>query len=279
MVKNDDDLRSNRGSSNLGKKVVNDVADSSNETNKVTETNKVGINVYATSIPITSNMTFIKLDDSVNADSDSEVEEVYNETKDTYDENPYDDDDFDDFGLTKTQMAFANAFYISLRGASQSSKVMPLTYSEHSPREKPGLGTIKHTTPDIQDSSREDHRTSDHNAHVASLKNIENYKAQHYQYASLSKQIVKPKAKPFPPCTSFGFNDHRPDDCSIYPKGGVLAESPQSSESLVGLSCNACASTVHSTFDHHDFDHYKRGEILQDTKAKEPTKKWVHKRN
>ncbi|GJV00718.1 hypothetical protein Tco_1329988 [Tanacetum coccineum] len=113
MVKNDDDLGSNGGSSNLGKKVVNDVADSSNETNKVTETNKVGVDVYATSIPSTSNMNFIKLDDSVNADSDSEVEEVYDETKDTYDENPYDDDDF---GLTKTQMAFANAFYISLRG-------------------------------------------------------------------------------------------------------------------------------------------------------------------
>ncbi|GJR61081.1 hypothetical protein Tco_1503243 [Tanacetum coccineum] len=39
------------------------------------------------------------------------------------------------------------------KGDSPSSKVMPLTYSEHSPKEKPGLGTIKHTTPDIQDSS------------------------------------------------------------------------------------------------------------------------------
>ncbi|GKF68095.1 hypothetical protein Tco_0197774, partial [Tanacetum coccineum] len=44
---------------------------------------------------------------------------------------------------------------------------------------------------------REDHRTSD---------------------ASSSKQILKAKAKPFPPCTHCGFNDHRPDDCRNYPE-------------------------------------------------------------
>nr|GFA36981.1 retrovirus-related Pol polyprotein from transposon TNT 1-94 [Tanacetum cinerariifolium] len=46
----------------------------------------------------------------------------------------------------------------------------------------------------------QDHRTSDHNMYVASLKNSKNYKAQPYQYASPSKQILKAKAKPFPPC-------------------------------------------------------------------------------
>ncbi|GKC85455.1 retrovirus-related pol polyprotein from transposon TNT 1-94 [Tanacetum coccineum] len=66
---------------------------------------------------------------------------------------------------------------------------------------------------------------------------------------------MKAKAKPFPPCTHCGFNDHRPDDCRMYPeckicgsndhatsghnhviifRGGVLAESSQSSKSLVG---------------------------------------------
>ncbi|GJS35223.1 retrovirus-related pol polyprotein from transposon TNT 1-94 [Tanacetum coccineum] len=132
--------------------------------------------------------------------------------------------------------------------------------------------------------------------YTASLKRSENYKAQPYQYASPSKQILKAKTKPFPPCTHCGFNDHRPDDyrnyleCEIYRsydhftsrnnrvihiKGGVLAESSQSSESLIGVKCNTCGSTIHSTTDHNEFDHFKRGEKVHATKAKEPTKKYV----
>ncbi|GKC31302.1 retrovirus-related pol polyprotein from transposon TNT 1-94 [Tanacetum coccineum] len=93
---------------------------------------------------------------------------------------------------------------------------------------------------------REDHRTLDHEIYIALLKRSENYKAQPYKYASHSKQILKAKAKPFPPCTQCGFNDYRPDDCRNYPeceiyrsydhftsrhnhviqiRGGVLAES------------------------------------------------------
>ncbi|GKA47494.1 hypothetical protein Tco_0740377, partial [Tanacetum coccineum] len=89
---------------------------------------------------------------------------------------------------------------------------------------------------------------------------------------------MKPKAKPFPPCTHCGFNDHRPDDYKMYPecetcesndhstsgynriiyiKGGVLVEFSRSSESLVGLSCKTCGSTVLSTTDHSDFEHFK----------------------
>ncbi|GJW16877.1 hypothetical protein Tco_0024313 [Tanacetum coccineum] len=62
---------------------------------------------------------------------------------------------------------------------------------------------------------KEDHRTSDQDMYIPSLKSSQNYKAQPYQYASPSKQILKPKAKPYPPCTHCGFNDHRPDDCKI----------------------------------------------------------------
>ncbi|GJV17481.1 hypothetical protein Tco_1362804 [Tanacetum coccineum] len=40
----------------------------------------------------------------------------------------------------------------NLQGASPSSEVMPLTFQPHSPREKPGLGTMKHTKPKTQDS-------------------------------------------------------------------------------------------------------------------------------
>ncbi|GKD15825.1 hypothetical protein Tco_1204983, partial [Tanacetum coccineum] len=124
-----------------------------------------------------------------------------------------------------------------------------------------------------------DHRTSDHNMYVASWKNSKNYKAQPYHYASPSKQILKAKAKPFPPCTYYGFNDYRPDDYRMYPeceicgindhatsgyncvilvKGGVLAKSYHSSESSFGVSCNTCGSTVHSTTDHSDFEHFKK---------------------
>ncbi|GJX54141.1 retrovirus-related pol polyprotein from transposon TNT 1-94 [Tanacetum coccineum] len=265
-----------------------------------------------------------------------------------------------------------------LQGASPSSEVMPLTFQPHSPKERPGLGIMKHTKPETQDSSnesvsgtvtvseskqttpsvptevkdteqesklneltklvqmlidekvnsdqktqesnskiqkaepkpiqkpqlkcelchytnhltddcyrilycmickREDHKTSDHEMYNASLKRSENYKAQPYQYASSSKHIMKAKAKPFPPCTHYGFNDHRSDDYRNYPeceicgsydhftsghnrvihiRGGVLAESSQSNESSLGVKCNTCGSTIHSITDYNEFDHFKR---------------------
>ncbi|GKD10450.1 retrovirus-related pol polyprotein from transposon TNT 1-94, partial [Tanacetum coccineum] len=134
---------------------------------------------------------------------------------------------------------------------------------------------------------REDHRTSNHNMYVASLKSSENYKAQPCQYASHSKPILIAKAKPYPPCTHCGFNDHRLDDCQNYLecatcgsydhftsghnrviliRGGVLAESFQSSESSIGVSCTTCGSNVHSTTDHNDFQHFKRGTIFNANK-------------
>nr|GEU43839.1 hypothetical protein [Tanacetum cinerariifolium] len=126
---------------------------------------------------------------------------------------------------------------------------------------------------------REDHRTSDHEMNIAFLKKSENYKAQPYLYASSSKQILKVKAKPFPQCTHCGFNNHRPNYCRNYPeckiyrsydhstsrhnhvihiRGGVLAESSQLNESSFGVKCNTCDSTLHSTSDHNEFDHFKR---------------------
>nr|GEZ59592.1 retrovirus-related Pol polyprotein from transposon TNT 1-94 [Tanacetum cinerariifolium] len=147
---------------------------------------------------------------------------------------------------------------------------------------------------------REDHWTSDHEMYIASLKRSENYKARPYQYASLSKRILKAKAKPFPPCTHYCFNDHRPDDyrnyteCEIYRsydhftlrhnrviqiRGGVLVESSQSNESSIGVKCDTCGSIIHSISDHNEFDYFKRDEKIQATKAREPTKKWVHKKN
>nr|GEZ81002.1 retrovirus-related Pol polyprotein from transposon TNT 1-94 [Tanacetum cinerariifolium] len=85
------------------------------------------------------------------------------------------------------------------------------------------------------------------------------------QGALPSLKILKVKAKPFPPCTHYGFNDHR--------LGEVLAESSQSNEPLISLKCDTCGSTVHSTTNHNEFDHFKRGEKIQAAKAREPIKK------
>ncbi|GJY30440.1 hypothetical protein Tco_0413935 [Tanacetum coccineum] len=58
-----------------------------------------------------------KVNNPINADSDSEVEEsMHEQWRETYTEDPYDDDDFDDCGLTDDLMAFANKFNISLCG-------------------------------------------------------------------------------------------------------------------------------------------------------------------
>nr|GEW20996.1 retrovirus-related Pol polyprotein from transposon TNT 1-94 [Tanacetum cinerariifolium] len=102
------------------------------------------------------------------------------------------------------------------------------------------------------------------------------------QGASQSLEILKAKAKPFPPCTHYGFNDHKPDDCRHYPecricrsydhftsghnrvihiRGGVLAESSQSSESSTGIKCNTYESTVYSTANHNEFDYFKKGSV------------------
>ncbi|GJW03481.1 retrovirus-related pol polyprotein from transposon TNT 1-94 [Tanacetum coccineum] len=83
----------------------------------------------------------------------------------------------------------------------------------------------------------------------------------------------------YPECEICGSYDHFTSGHNrvIQIRGGVLAESSQSSESSIGVSCTTCGSSVHSTADHNDFEHFKRGEKLQATKAKEPTKKWVHK--
>ncbi|GJY90922.1 hypothetical protein Tco_0506118 [Tanacetum coccineum] len=85
---------------------------------------------------------------------------------------------------------------------------------------------------------KEDHRTSDDEMYTASLKRSENYMAQLYQYASPSKQILKAKAKPFLPCTHYGFNNHRPDDYRNYPECdtcGTLYTPPLTIMSLISL--------------------------------------------
>ncbi|GKA34449.1 retrovirus-related pol polyprotein from transposon TNT 1-94 [Tanacetum coccineum] len=196
----------------------------------------------------------------------------------------------------------------NLQGASPSSKGMSLTFQPYSPKERPGLGIMKHTKPETQDSSNKsvsgtvtmlidekvnsNQKTQESNSKTQKTESSKSVDSSKMSQDSKSK-ILKAKAKPFPLCIHCGFNDHRPDDYRNYPKcgicgsydhstsghnrviqirGGVLAESSQSNESSISVKCNTCGSTVHSTTDHNEFDHFKRSEKIQAAKASEPTK-------
>ncbi|GJR72460.1 retrovirus-related pol polyprotein from transposon TNT 1-94 [Tanacetum coccineum] len=129
---------------------------------------------------------------------------------------------------------------------------------------------------------REDHRTSDHEMYIALLKRSENYKAQPYQYASSSKQILREKAKPFPPCTHCSLNDHMPDDYRNYPECEICGSYDHSTSGhnrVIQIRGGVLAESSHSTSNHNEFDHFKRGEKIQAVKAREPTKKMVENQN
>ncbi|GJX56445.1 hypothetical protein Tco_0286342 [Tanacetum coccineum] len=94
-IEEGDELGSNGGSSNSGKKVVQDVASS------------------ASSNP--SNTPLVaRINELESKKIEGKLIEV--EEKENHGEDPYDDDDFDDLGLTDAQMKFANAFDVNLRG-------------------------------------------------------------------------------------------------------------------------------------------------------------------
>nr|GEX31482.1 retrovirus-related Pol polyprotein from transposon TNT 1-94 [Tanacetum cinerariifolium] len=124
----------------------------------------------------------------------------------------------------------------NLQGASPSSKVMPLTFQPYSPRERPDLGIMKHTKPKTQDY----------------LDNIVPGTVTPYQYSSSSKQIVKAKAKPFPPCTHYCFNDYIPDDCRNYHE------------------CDICGSYDHFTSGHNRVIHIKGGILVESSQSISP---------
>ncbi|GJX91301.1 hypothetical protein Tco_0344627 [Tanacetum coccineum] len=55
--------------------------------------------------------------------------------------------------------------------------------------------------------------------------------------------------------------DYRTSDHDMYTATLKRSENykSRSSESSIGVRCNTCGRTVHSTTDHNDFDHFKRG--------------------
>nr|GEU45827.1 retrovirus-related Pol polyprotein from transposon TNT 1-94 [Tanacetum cinerariifolium] len=87
--------------------------------------------------------------------------------------------------------------------------------------------------------------------YIASLKRSKNYKAQPYQYAFSSKQILKAKVKPFPPYTHYGFNDNRPDDYRNY------------------TECEIRGSYDHSTSEHNRVIYIKREVVAESSQSNE----------
>ncbi|GJV05929.1 gag-aspartyl protease domain-containing protein [Tanacetum coccineum] len=153
-IENDDEMGTNEGNSKLVEKGVNPYVVSSihetsyeafgspNNTHLATRINDLKRQMLDKKLVLVDDVEkpLKKVYDLVDAESDSEVDVVFNETlgfmtsrnfefnkrcgvrnksvyeqwKETYNENPYDDDDFDDFGLIDAQMKFANKFDISL---------------------------------------------------------------------------------------------------------------------------------------------------------------------
>nr|GEX70848.1 RNA-directed DNA polymerase, eukaryota, reverse transcriptase zinc-binding domain protein [Tanacetum cinerariifolium] len=218
-----------------------------------------------------------------------------------------------------------------LQGASPSSEVMPLTFQPHSLKERPGLDTYHSTTPltDVAslrpittvaaaprltaaakgkqparatspyDPSKVERTEAEQLKIVLRRSRQETHISQHGgsstdEGTGSKPGILKAMAKPFPPCTHCGFNDHRPDDCRNYYeceiygsydhftsrynhviqiRGRVLVESSQSNKSSIGVKCDTCGSIVHSNTDHNEFYHFKKGEEIHAAKARKPTKK------
>ncbi|GJW56950.1 retrovirus-related pol polyprotein from transposon TNT 1-94, partial [Tanacetum coccineum] len=161
----------------------------------------------------------------------------------------------------------------SKKGALPSSEVISLTFQPHTLKERYGLGIMKHTKPEIQDSSNKsvtgtvtvsETEPTTPSVPTEGFKkrgNSEDAETKLVQML-IDEKILKAKAKSFPLCTHYGHN------CVIHIRGGVLAESSQSNESSIGVKCNTCRSTVHSTADHNEFDYFKRGMLTRSMATK-----------
>ncbi|GJU63335.1 hypothetical protein Tco_1245170 [Tanacetum coccineum] len=177
----------------------------------------------------------------------------------------------------------------TLQGASPSSEVESLTFQPHSLKERPCLGFMKHTKPKTQDSLNKSvlgivivsktepttHSVPTKIQKTESFKSVDSSKTSQDSKPKVQnsgpskslrpKPIQKPQLKPddcrnYPDCEICGSYDHFTSEHNrvIHIRGGVLAESSQSSESSIDVKCNACEIIVHFTTDYNEFDHFKR---------------------
>ncbi|GJW86740.1 hypothetical protein Tco_0162080 [Tanacetum coccineum] len=115
-IEEGDELRSNGGSSNSGKKVLQDVVGSAfgnpSNTHLVARINDLESQM------IDGKLVLLDGDGKPLKPSKSTLPSSSNvvSKKESHGEDSHDDDDFDDPGLTDAQMKFANAFDVNLRG-------------------------------------------------------------------------------------------------------------------------------------------------------------------
>ncbi|GJV40190.1 retrovirus-related pol polyprotein from transposon TNT 1-94, partial [Tanacetum coccineum] len=200
----------------------------------------------------------------------------------------------------------------TLQGASPNLEVESLTFQPHSLQERPDLGTMKHTKPEIQDSlnksvsgtvtisetesttplvptdvknteqesklneltklvqmlmdekiNTKTHERKPESSNSRSLSKISQDVKSNNQNSGLSKSLrPKPIQKPQLNYDHSTLGHNR----VIHVRGEVLVESSQPSESSISVKCNTCGSTIHSTTDHNEFDHFKKGEKIQSRK-------------
>ncbi|GJR54298.1 hypothetical protein Tco_1404819 [Tanacetum coccineum] len=112
MVENDDDLGTNGGNSKLAEKgSISNVVDDPVNTDSDSEV-KEAFNETTDFMASTSS----KIDNSYKNGSGVVNKNMYEKLREAYIEDPYDDDDIDDCGLTEDKLNIANDFDISLQG-------------------------------------------------------------------------------------------------------------------------------------------------------------------
>ncbi|GJR32054.1 retrovirus-related pol polyprotein from transposon TNT 1-94 [Tanacetum coccineum] len=151
----------------------------------------------------------------------------------------------------------------TLQKALPSSRVESLTFQPHSSKERPGLGIMKHTKPETQDSLNKSvsgtitvSETEPTTPSIPTeVKNTEK-ESKINELTKLVKKLInekilKAKAKLFPPCTHSGFNDHKHDDCRNYPE------------------CEICGSYDHFTSGHNRVIHIRGGVLVNSSQSSE----------
>nr|GEX54236.1 hypothetical protein [Tanacetum cinerariifolium] len=178
-----------------------------------------------------------------------------------------------------------------IEGASSIFEVMTLAYQDHSSIERSGLGTMTQTKPKTQESSNKIFsgpvtifNPKQSPTSVPTKVKTNDQESKIYKLTKLIQMLMdekinsnqkpsEPKSMSSQPESSNYDHFTLEHNRVIQIKGGVVVESSQSSESSVGGSYTTYGSNVHLATDYNDFEHFKRGEKLLATKAKEPTKK------
>ncbi|GJU79515.1 retrovirus-related pol polyprotein from transposon TNT 1-94 [Tanacetum coccineum] len=130
---------------------------------------------------------------------------------------------------------------------------------------------------------RTDHITCDHAEYMSTINMSQHLKS--LSRASSRPNILRPSKHFFPPCIHYGSIDHLSNECLYYPickLCGSYDHDTNGHNRIISLEreinprnpqhtfkrCEAYGSSNHTTTVHYDIEWFKRGEALQDKKAK-----------